>query len=851
MTGSGDRPGGGPGRPVATIWRAGLAWLAAIAGLAESAAARDIQIALKPSTQPVAGDTSTAWLITIFTASAALVALVALMLLIRRLKELNAARQDIDTAAMSINTMFAAGRAGTFTWLADGEVVASPGLASIFGVRRSSRLNFADIIATLDEDGRPALEAAVGKLREKGEAFELTVRGAEGDTHIFLAGRQVNADQGKADVLWAQGITEWMEDKLKAQEERDRLRGLLDALPVPIWSRDEQFAITECNLAYTEAVEADTRDEVISEGREITEGELAVAAKALARRALDVTAPQTESHHVVVGGSRRLLELTERPLNGTDQTVGFALDGTALEDARKEIQHVVEAHDEVLQNLALAIAVLGPDKRLKFFNAAYVTMWNHDEEWLTTGPEIGEILDTMRERRALPETGDFSAYKQDWYSYFTSLIEPRRELQHLPDGRAIWIVFSPHPLGGLMITFEDVTDKLAMERSYNTLIDVQRASLDNMSEGVAVFGEDGCLRLSNPVFEKVWNVSSDFAATEPHISDVIEKCKPMLDYGDDWERFKRSYVARITGRMTRTGRLYRKDDLVLAYGIVPLPDGGILLSFRDITDTTRVARALRERNEALEAADRIKSEFVANISYELRTPLNAIVGFTEILNNQYFGELNESQSEYIDGVLEASQRLIALIDDILDLAVIEAGRMVLDIKTIKVREMLANVVSLTGEWAREQDIKLELRCRRDIGLLEADERRVKHALFNLVSNAIKYTPPGGSIVISAERSDADMRLIVSDSGIGIPVEDQARVFDKFVRGRGRDDRSASAGLGLALVKSFIELHGGRVELESAPNEGTRIICRLPIKAAGGTGSDTVGQSSRDAAVAAE
>jgi signal transduction histidine kinase len=274
---------------------------------------------------------------------------------------------------------------------------------------------------------------------------------------------------------------------------------------------------------------------------------------------------------------------------------------------------------------------------------------------------------------------------------------------------------------------------------------------------------------------------------------------------------------------------------------VPLPDGNVLLSYLDVTDSTRVQRALRERNEALETAGRLKSEFIANVSYELRTPLNAIIGFAEILTNQYFGELNPRQLDYSRGILDSSHRLLSLINDILDLATIEAGYMVLETERIDIHTLMASVLALTRERARKQNINLEFDCPPDLGTLAADERRLKQALFNLISNAIKFTPAGGTIRLGAHRENGDIRLVVADNGVGIPSEDQARVFEKFERGNPQA-RQSGAGLGLSLVKSFIELHGGRVEIVSEANKGTTITLYLPVDP---TASETVpGQPSR-------
>jgi signal transduction histidine kinase len=268
---------------------------------------------------------------------------------------------------------------------------------------------------------------------------------------------------------------------------------------------------------------------------------------------------------------------------------------------------------------------------------------------------------------------------------------------------------------------------------------------------------------------------------------------------------------------------------------VPLPDGEVLLTYLDVSDTVRVERALRERNDALETAGRLKSEFIASVSHELRTPLNTVIGFAEILNNQYFGSLNSSQSEYCRGILDSSHQLMTLINDILDLATIEAGYMVLERGRVDIPEMLRAVVTLTRERARSRGLEISLRCPSQIGAIEADERRLKQALFNLISNAVKFTPPGGAIGVEGRYSQGELLLAVADTGIGIAPADQARVFEKYAC-----KREGGSGLGLSLVKSLIELHGGSVEIESALGRGTRVICRLPIGRVAGLfrGADT-------------
>jgi len=619
----------------------------------------------------------------------------------------------------------------------------------------------------------------------------------------------------------------------KAEAERDRALAILDALPTPVWRRGMDHALDYCNRSYAAAVGLDPKT-AVSEATELPGKAQTGLSRALAQRAVDAKEMTSERLHVVVGGERRLMELFEIPLAakgaqlGGDggETVGLALDRTMSEELRSELKRHVEAHAVVLEALGSGIAIFGPDMRLKFFNTAYARLWGLEEKSLSGEPHLSDIQEMLRERRRLPEQSDFPAYKRDQVRLFSTLIEPHEELLHLPDGTTLRLLATPHPFGGVLMSYEDVTDRLALERSYNTLIAVQRETLDHLFEGVAVYGADGRLQLFNPVYARLWSLSESFLSGQPHVREVVPQTRAYFDVADaDWPTAVERIVAQSIEPNARGRRRERADGSVVEWAQVPLPDGANLFTFLDVTDSTRVERALRERNEALETADRLKSEFIANVSYELRTPLNAIVGFAEILENQYFGALNDRQLEYSQAIVESSQRLHTLINDILDLATIEAGYLRLDLGEVKLHAMLESIYNLGFERARNRGIDLVLDCSPDIGVQIADELRLKQALFNLLSNAVKYTPEGGRVVLGARRGAGGVELSVTDTGVGIDEADQDRVFESFERGSGR--RQSGAGLGLSLVKRLIELHGGRVSLRSKAGEGTSVTCFIP------------------------
>ncbi|MBV8776998.1 MAG: PAS-domain containing protein [Alphaproteobacteria bacterium] len=681
---------------------------------------------------------------------------------------------------------------------------------------------FSDFLAALDPAAAAAVAAAVAELRAAGTAFDTAVRRNDGRS-LALAGRRSRSGDA---LLWVTDISRQSAAEAAESESlvsAGALRAMLEAMPLPVWRRDPQLTLVDCNAAYAAALDT-TRETALAEGRELASESDRARAVEQARAAAAGTG-RTEAHHIVIGGSRRLIEITEIP-DETGGTIGFALDRTDLENAEAELARHISAHGGVLERIHAAVAIYGADKRLKFANSAFAELWGIETDWLVAGPSLDELLERLRERRRIPEFADFRAFKRQQLAMFTSLIEPQREMLHLPDDRTLSLSVSPHPLGGLIFVYEDVTDRLALERSYNTLIEVQRESLDNLFEGIAVFGSDGRLKLHNPAYRRLWGLSESDIAGEPHISEIVEKTRAYYDDGVDWPTRKAGIIASISAGSLLSDRLDRRDGSVMQVATVPLPDGNVLVSYQDMTDTARVERALRERAEALETAGRLKSEFIANVSYELRTPLNAIIGFAEILSQGYFGPLTPRQLDYSRGILDSSHRLLSLINDILDLATIEAGYMTLETRRIDVHDMLQSVLTLTRERARNQNLDLTLECPAAIGAINADERRLKQAMFNLVSNAIKFTPSGGSIRIAARRDGPDLVLSVSDTGVGIPAAEQARVFEKFERGD-PSLHQTGAGLGLSLVKNLIELHGGAVTMESRAEEGTTVSCRLP------------------------
>jgi signal transduction histidine kinase len=383
----------------------------------------------------------------------------------------------------------------------------------------------------------------------------------------------------------------------------------------------------------------------------------------------------------------------------------------------------------------------------------------------------------------------------------------------------------PNAEGGQTYLYENVTEQLALQSRLESISQLQGETLDHLSEAVAVFGTDGRLRLFNPVFANIWRLSPVQLREDPHINDIVATCSAVYPDAEAWELI-RTAITNFDHEEPTSGRMHRPDDSVIDYATVALPQGMTMLTFVDVTDSARIHRILSERNEALEAADRLKSDFIQHVSYELRSPLTSIIGFAEMMSDETVGALNPKQREYMDHIASSSTALLAIINDILDLATVDAGIMTLDIHEVDIAAVAAAAVEGLRDRIDDQKLTLVVAIPDDIGTFHVDESRVRQILFNLVANAVRFSNSGGTIRIEGAKRGGWVSYTVRDDGVGIPADVMPSIFDPF-EAHGGSGRRHGVGLGLSIVKSLVELHGGRVEIESREGDGTTATVYLP------------------------
>jgi signal transduction histidine kinase len=315
---------------------------------------------------------------------------------------------------------------------------------------------------------------------------------------------------------------------------------------------------------------------------------------------------------------------------------------------------------------------------------------------------------------------------------------------------------------------------------------------------------------------------------------------PDISQDEAYQGPLREVALRAGNRALLAVPLLREDRLVGALvvrrrapGRVPEETVKLLQTFATQSvlaiQNARLFQEIEDKSRQLEAASRHKSEFLANMSHELRTPLNAIIGFSEVLAERMFGEVNEKQAEYLQDILASGRHLLSLINDILDLSKVEAGRLELELASFNLPVALENALTLVRERATRHGITLDVTVDAGLGEVVGDERKIRQILLNLLSNAVKFTPEGGRVGVTATAADGAITISVSDTGIGIAPEDQAAIFEEF-RQVGLDDarKREGTGLGLTLAKKFVELHGGRIWVRSQVGQGSTFTFTLPV-----------------------
>ena len=730
---------------------------------------------------------------------AAIWVVIAAVLAILAAKRLRRA-QAVLGAARTMRSLLDAAPARALLVHPDGKVDCDEQLCGTLACRphHASLATWPAINRDLNRPDLEALSSDLAEVRLGGAPVRRQLRMAGRDRVVEVRAALAPPPSKPGTVLlWLFDISEADTERAKLARRIQQTEGALDALtqliesaPFPMWYRGPDLSLGLVNAAFVAAVEARDAADVIERGSELIDAVGSESARSGAEIALETGRPYSRTQPATIGQERRVLRLVDVPLP-TGAVAGFAIDIQDLEDARLELARHQESQRELADRMTAGAAQFDGDRHIAFFNQPFAIMAQLEPDWLAEQPEFDRVLERMRENGRLPEVRDFPAWKTERREWFTSPEETIEEDWILANGDHLRVLGQPLPDGGLRLIFEDRTEQVRLASARDTLLRVRAATFDNLFEVISVFASDGRLYLWNRRFSEVWDLDESWLAEHPRVDELVPAMAKRLVNPTAAAQVRELVRSTTSGRQSGTGRVSLTDGRHFDFAAVPLPDGNALFTMIDVTDSSRIEAALRERATALEEADRVKTDFVANMSYELRTPLTSIGGFARDAAAGYAGKLPPAASEYVGAILESVERLSKLINDVLDLTQGDTKGVVLERERVDMSGMCRAVAEALRGRVEEKGQSLELEIDPSTGSVIGDARRLRESVEHILRNAVAYTDEGGHISLKASGTEEAAIVTITDNGPGIEPDDQAQVFDAL-SSLGRDGRGDAA-----------------------------------------------------------
>lgn len=664
----------------------------------------------------------------------------------------------------------------------------------------------------------------LSQLRNNGTAFNRVVN-TRRNTLVEIDGRTT----GACAVLRIRDISgqrhelaDLRDRHLRLSRENQSMRMLMDGLDQPAWLRDDSGNLAWVNRAFATAAGAENPDLAVAGQLDIIPADLRQE-MASAREAGEMFSGSAE-----IGPGRRKLSITEASVRSG--AAGLCLDEGASSGLKTALDREGAIRAEILDRIDTAVAVFDTSNRLTFCNRAYRDLWQFDSAWLIGKPDFEEVLEKLRAEERVPTPPDGMTWR-DWVASLIDVAGGKVTTSEwdMPNASmSLRLVTIPHRDGGSTHLFHNLTESLDLQTRIRAQTRVQRQTLDSLTEAIAVFGQNGKLKLSNPRFAQMWGLDRKTLKSGPHIDTIIAECRKVHEDAGDWLALKQNVCGFLDARAPISCTMERSDDITVALSTVPLADGATLAVFTDITAAKSAEKALRERNEALEQAAELRDNFVSNVSYHLRDPLQTIIGFAQLLSGTAMTPDPAQQQEYAGYILSSSTSLMTIVNDILDLASIQANVLELDISEIDISDVINTAADALKDRITDRGVDLDIDVAPRASHMEGDMRRIRQIVFSLIANAVAFSDENGRVSVDASAEGEMIAIRVADEGQGIPARYRNRVFDSFET-HDESARHRGPGLGLSLAKGFAEKHGGTIDLESEAGKGTVVTVRLPLR----------------------
>ena len=467
-------------------------------------------------------------------------------------------------------------------------------LAVIMNLPEGTKSSFEDLLKNFYKDDVKKIQKYVSLLKDDGVSFDDEFMLKTANKYLRLVGTRINGIDGNiyCDMIWFRDvsfevnkISSLENDKNKTCFQLSQLQDMLDNLPFPVWLRNDKLRIINCNKKFIELCGGISKERILNEGIEITGINGESISKDLAKMAHAINRNKKNTVSIVKNGERLVMEAFETPFHAEESldkifTAGTLVDVSELDELKRNLKVHQNAQLEILGTLGTAFAVFDQHLKLAFHNQSFAHLWKLDESWFEQDPSYTMFLDTIREKRLLPEVPDYVMFKNEEQKKFTQIIEPQKDMLHLPNGKTLRRLRAAYPTGGLIFAYEDITDRLATTSAYNALLSVQKEMLENLFDAVVVFGSNGRLSFYNESYLKLWKAQKNFLSQEPNLEELLDSQRFFFSEKEDWENLKKEITAHLLSMTTKTFILNRKDGSDIEVASSNLSDGSLMITYK-------------------------------------------------------------------------------------------------------------------------------------------------------------------------------------------------------------------------------------------------------------------------------
>ncbi|MEM7190112.1 MAG: PAS-domain containing protein, partial [Pseudomonadota bacterium] len=599
------------------------------------------------------------------------------------------------------------------------------------------------------------------------------------------------------------------DDMIQNREwEQETMRGLIAEAPIIAWHRTAEGKVNWSDGEIRSRTGAVSAEQAV---------DLIVARTKLNRQPVLAGMPQKSRIEIVVNDGAETVSLHVLEIIRTDGTrIGLATDAGTAASAERTLTRFVQTMTETFAHLTVGLAIFDRNQTLALFNPALVQMWQVEPAWLARRPSLRDIIDELRATRRLPELQDF----HKWRSRLVNLFENTEaadyeELWHLADGSNIRVLARPHPHGSLAFIFDDVTERMRLEQRYRHSIDLRRATLDGLNEGIAVFGANGLLQFVNQSFHEIWGTDSESVYAAMHARQLLSFCEDLTLESEIWHRLH-SFITGEQSRRAWTARLLMRSGRVLTARFAPMPDGSTMAVFTDITDAERIAVALRRSHDNNEMAEAARAAILHRSRNEMNGALNQLSkqlsdAGGEASSNAALQDMRDTLDQQIDRLKIAAEEISGLaeaamsVDDSVEGA---AGAEIFDVS-----DMLVHTQRLLDHTAKEAGVTVRIDAEHASATVVADRAKVQIIAYGLLSGACENGRPGAEVVLTGKADDQ-----VVDIGVEMSCDEPLVLAES--------DEDVSTMLSPAVHAAVAET-GAALEIEDFDPAHIRLRCRVP------------------------